>query len=297
MKIDGVFSGGGMKAIAFVGALQVMEERGYQFNRVAGTSAGALVAALIASGYKSKDITEIMENTQFGELVDGRKGIISFPFMKWIRLYWKLGLHRGDELEKWIRRLLADQGVETFADLPEGSLKIVASDLSRGRILVLPDDLKDYGILPEKFSVARTVRMSSGMPFFYEPVMLYDRTGEKSVIVDGGVLSNFPLWLFSQEEAFGPQRTVIGFQLRSDLKDQPSKKIDNAVYLYQSLFNTMRLAHDNHYITQQQAENIVFLPVDHVSTTHFTLDEETKKELIEFGRLRTEKFLQKRMRR
>lgn len=295
MIIDGVFSGGGIKAIAFVGALQVMEERGYRFQRVAGTSAGALVAALIASGYRSRDITEIMEKTEFEKLVDGRKGMISFPFMKWIRLYWKLGLYRGEELEKWIRRLLADQGVETFADLPEDSLKIVASDLSRGRILVLPDDLKDYGILPEKFSVARTVRMSSGMPFFYEPVMLYDRSGEKSVIVDGGVLSNFPLWLFSGQDPFEFKRPVIGFQLRSDLQHEPTKKIHNAVYLYQSLFNTMRLAHDNHYITKQQAENIVFIPVNHVSTTHFSLDDETKQKLIEFGRQRTEKFLNRRL--
>ncbi|HET7658227.1 MAG TPA: patatin-like phospholipase family protein [Bacillales bacterium] len=293
MIIDGVFSGGGMKAIALVGALQVVEEKGFRFQRVAGTSAGALVAALVASGYKSKEITGILQNTEFGKLVDGRKGIIAFPFMKWIRLYWKLGLYRGNELERWVGHLLAEKGVETFADLPEGSLKVVASDLSRGRILVLPDDLKDYGILPDKFSVARAVRMSSGLPFFYEPVLLYDRTGEKSVIVDGGVLSNFPLWVFDNQDPFELKRPILGFQLRTNLQNEPAKKIHNAVYLYQSLFNTMRLAHDNHYITQQQASNIVFIPVDNVSTTHFTIDDETKQQLIELGRQRTENFLKK----
>lgn len=292
MIIDGVFSGGGMKAIALVGALQVMEESGYRFQRVAGTSAGALVAAFVASGYDNREITQILKKTEFATLLDHRKSSVPFPFMKWIRLYWKLGLYRGDELEKWIRNLLREKGVDTFGDLPKGSLKVVASDLSKGRILVMPDDLHQYGILPEKYSVARAVRMSCSLPFFYEPILLYDRSGEKSVVVDGGVLSNFPLWLFDKE-TIDPKRPVVGFQLSTHLENQPIRKIRNAVDLYQSLFSTMRLAHDARYITQHQAAKIVFIPVDHVATTHFNLDEETKEDLIRLGRTRTEKFLKK----
>lgn len=290
--IDGVFSGGGMKAVALVGALQVMEERGYIFRRVAGTSAGALVAALLASGCRSPEITQILMETQFSNLLDHRKTIMPFPFMKWTRLYWKLGMYRGDALEKWIRGLLRDKGIETFADLPRGSLRVVASDLSKGRILVIPDDLPQYGILPEKFSVARAVRMSSSLPFFYEPVLLYDRSGEKSVIVDGGVLSNFPLWLYGRGKV-DPERPVIGFQLSPNLENQPTRKIKNAVDLYQSLFATMRQAHDARYIAQHEAAKIVFIPVDHIATTHFNLEDDKKEELIELGRVRTEKFLKK----
>ena len=56
--IDGVFSGGGMKGFALVGAYQVLEEKGYQFKRVAGTSAGAILACFIAAGYTGKEIEE-----------------------------------------------------------------------------------------------------------------------------------------------------------------------------------------------------------------------------------------------
>lgn len=292
MIIDGVFSGGGMKAIALVGALQVMEEKNYSFRRVAGTSAGALVAALLASGYNSPEITRIMRETQFSELLDHKKTIIPFPFMRWLRVYWKLGMYKGDALERWIRGLLRNKGIETFADLPEGSLRVVASDLSKGRILVMPDDLERYGILPEKFSVARAVRMSSGLPFFYEPILLFNRTGEKSVIVDGGVLSNFPLWLFDDGSS-RLKRPVIGFQLSTRLENQPVRKINTAVDLYQGLFATMKQAHDARYITQHDAAKIVFIPVDHVSASDFHLDEETKQKLIHYGRERTEKFLKK----
>lgn len=292
MIIDGVFSGGGMKAIALVGALQVMEESGYRFQRVAGTSAGALVAAFVAAGYNNREITQILKKTEFTKLMDHRKSSVPFPFMNWIRVYWRLGLHRGDALEKWIRRLLREKGVDTFGDLPKGSLKVVASDLSKGRILVMPDDLKEYGILPEKYSVARAVRMSCTLPFFYEPILLYDRSGEKSVVVDGGVLSNFPLWLFDRETS-DPERPVVGFQLSTHLENQPVRKIRNALDLYQALFSTMRMAHDARYIAQHQAAKIVFIPVDHVATTHFNLDLETKEDLIRLGRIRTEKFLKK----
>ena len=54
MLIDGVFSGGGLKGFALVGAYQVLEEKGYQFQRVAGTSAGAILASFIAAGYSAQ---------------------------------------------------------------------------------------------------------------------------------------------------------------------------------------------------------------------------------------------------
>lgn len=291
MIVDGVFAGGGMKAIALVGALQTMEEKHYSFERVAGTSAGALIAAMVASGYKSSEMTQILKTTSFEQLMTGGKRNISLPFMKWLRLYWKLGMYKGDVMEEWIRRLLRNKGVHTFADLPEGSLKVIASDLSEGEILVLPDDLKRrYNILPEKFSVARAVYMSSSLPFFFRPANLYNRLGEKSVIVDGGVLSNFPMWLFDRGDN-NARRPVIGFQLRTKPENQPARKIKNAVDLYQSLFFTMKSAHDARYITDNEAAKIVFIPVDQISTTQFDIDEASKDALLRLGQERTAKFL------
>ena len=62
-------------------------------------------------------------------------------------------------------------------------------------MMVLPDDLEKYGVSPDSFPVARALRMSCGIPFFFEPVRLKIGSGD-TIVVDGGVLSNFPMWIF-----------------------------------------------------------------------------------------------------
>ncbi|WP_078428723.1 patatin-like phospholipase family protein [Alkalihalobacterium alkalinitrilicum] len=293
MKIDGVFAGGGVRAFAFIGATQVLEERGFSFARLSGTSAGALFSALLKAGYTSHEINDLMNELNVAEFMDGRKTLLPFKWMKWIQLYFNLGMYKGDKLEQWISEKLEKKGVKTFADLPEGSLKIIASDLTKGRILVLPDDLPTYGLIPEKFSVARAVRMSSSIPYFFEPVKVYDPSGRKSYIVDGGVLSNFPLWVFMRELNQKLPRPVLGFRLTPNVNEIPPNEIHNAIDMFQSLFETMRKAHDVRYIIEEHAKNIVFIPVEDVKATDFDLSEEKKEALILLGRERTEKFLKK----
>ena len=77
-----------------------------------------------------------------------------------------MGLYKGERLEKWIAEKLRSRGIRTFADLPDQSLRIIASDLTNSTMLVLPDDLPKYHIDPNRFSVARAVRMSCSIPYF-----------------------------------------------------------------------------------------------------------------------------------
>lgn len=215
MYIDGVFSGGGIKGFALIGAYQAVEEKGLEFKCLAGTSAGSIIAAFIVAGYKGEDILEMMDEVDLKMFLDERKSILPFPLTKWISLYWKLGLYRGNKLEEWLIAKLKQKGISTFADIPANSLRVVASDLTNGRLIVLPDDLHRYGINPESFSVARAVRMSSSIPYFFEPVRLASSTGV-NIIVDGGVLSNFPIWLFYQNKEPFKTRPVLGIKLSSD---------------------------------------------------------------------------------
>lgn len=62
--------------------------------------------------------------------------------------------------------------MRTFADLPPGKLRIIASDITNGRILVLPEDIKRFGINPSSLEVAKAIRMSTSIPYFFDPVML-----------------------------------------------------------------------------------------------------------------------------
>lgn len=166
MEVDGVFSGGGIKGFALMGAYEVLESKGFVFKRLAGSSAGAIMAGLIAAGYTSKEIIKLMKETEVKEFLDHRRTLLPFPIAKWLLLYWKMGLYRGNALEEWLGKKLAVKGIYTFADLPKNKLRVIASDLTAGSLLVLPDDLGIYGIPKETFPVARAIRMSSCLPFF-----------------------------------------------------------------------------------------------------------------------------------
>ncbi|WP_027407765.1 patatin-like phospholipase family protein [Anoxybacteroides tepidamans] len=291
MDIDIVFSGGGVKGFALVGAYEAIEAKGLRLKRIAGTSAGSIIAALIAAGYTSRQIVEIIDGLDLQQLLDKRKEIIPLPLMKWVILYWKMGLYKGKVLEQWMEEILAAKGVRTFADLPEGHLYIVASDVTSGRILVLPTDLPQYGINPDTFSVAKAVRMSVSIPYFFEPTKLHTSNG-KFVVVDGGVLSNFPLFIFDEEKKI-KKRPVLGIQLSAKQNERPKKKIRNAIELYEALFRAMKEAHDARYISRRHEKNIVFIPVHNVLATEFAITSEERDRLIEYGKTKTEQFLKK----
>lgn len=293
MRIDGVFSGGGVKAIAFIGAIQVVEEKGYTFQRVAGTSAGAIMASFIAAGYSSNEIHTLFDELNLKKLLDPPKFGEWFPFAKWLSLYFRMGIYKGKKLEMWIEQQLKQKGISTFRDLPADSLKVIASDLTLGRLVVIPDDLERlYGINPNDFSVARAVRMSAGLPYFFMPDKLQGKTKQKSIIVDGGLLSNFPIWVFTTEDN-RRIRPILGMKLSTSLENPKPRKIKNAIEMFQALFITMKQAHDARHISKSEAVDIIFIPVEKVSTTDFDLSEQEKEDLIELGERYSKQFLKK----
>ena len=288
MKINGVFSGGGLKGFALVGAVGELESQGYQFERVAGTSAGAIVASFLAAGYTADEIETMLAEEDFEALLDPRNHLLPFPLMKWVSLYWRMGLYQGKALEQWFFDKLARKGCYTFGDLPQGALKLVASDLTNGKMMVLPDDLEQYGYDPDGFSIAKALRMSCGIPYFFEPVRL--KVPENTVVVDGGILSNFPMWIFDDDPSF-VKRPVVGLKLSRNRSEVPGRSIRNALQLFEALFSTMKNAHDEKYIEREQEHNIIFIPVENYNSTQFDMTEEQMAELLTIGSSRTKDFL------
>src|SRR5699024_49382 len=150
------------------------------------------------------------------------------------------------------------KGIVTFADVKDGYLKIVVSDISLGKLVVIPDDLQRlYGIDPRSFHVATAVRMSAGFPYFFMPKKMTNSRKEKSYIVDGGLLSNFPLWIFRENEKGLDKRPVFGVTLSDSLENNQPAKIKNALDMFQALFQAMLKAHDARYISSSKEDNIV----------------------------------------
>ncbi|HLR62428.1 MAG TPA: patatin-like phospholipase family protein [Lentibacillus sp.] len=292
MKIDGVFSGGGVKAYAFIGALERVYDHNHTFERVAGSSAGAIIAAFLASGYQFREMDEMIQELDTKKLMDAPKWTTFIPFSKWVNLYFQLGLYKGNKLEKWIHKQLARKKIHTFNDLKPGYLKVIVSDISLGKLVVIPDDLhRIYGINPDYFPVAKAVRMSAGFPYFFMPKNIPTKAnGKRSLIVDGGLLSNFPLWVFNAGNNRS-KRPVVGMKLNGHPAREKPREIKNAIDMFQALFSTMLNAHDARYVSTSEKENIIFLPVDHVETTDFELNPTARERLIRTGKDQAQEFL------
>ncbi|MFZ5642945.1 MAG: patatin-like phospholipase family protein [Bacillota bacterium] len=293
MKADAVFEGGGVKGIGLVGALYYAEkEKKIQWQNIAGTSAGAIVAALLASNYSADEIKDIIFGLDFSLIKD--KGFIdhfSIPG-KTLSLLLEKGIYEGKFIEKFMEGLLLKKGVSTFGDLRiEGEtnprymyrLNVIASDITRGKMLVLPADVRDYGIEPDSFSVARAVRMSMSIPVFYEPVAIdYLHNGKmiKSYIVDGGILSNFPVWLFDSE--CEPEWPTFGFRLIEPSYGEP-RSINNIIDFLAAMIGTMMEAHDERYIQDENFRRTICVPTMGVGTTEFDITPERKDMLFWSG--------------
>jgi NTE family protein len=168
-------------------------------------------------------------------------------------------------------------------------LRVITADISLGKLLVLPQDIADYGQAPDSLDIARAVRMSMSIPFFFEPVILQHR-GHPSYVVDGGVLSNFPVWLFDDETG-EPAWPTFGYKL-VDPSDGKPAAITGPVSLLGALFSTMMEAHDARYIQDQHFARTIAIPTLGVRTTDFDIAPARRDALYESGRQAAQEFFE-----
>jgi NTE family protein len=290
---DGVFEGGGVKGIALVGALSAFESRGFKWRNLAGTSAGAIVASLLASGYSAEELKDIIGRIDYAKFEDaspvGRIPLIG-PV---ISLLTSKALYKGDFFEEWLRGLLREKGISTFRDLKKKDddgtsftykLNVITSDISNQRLVVLPSGLGKYGIEPDEFSVARAVRMSMSIPLFFRPQKVAG-----SLFVDGGILSNFPIWLF--DAAGRPRWPTFGFKLvePESAEPQPSRRL---LEFSRAILDTMKNAHDKMTVEDVDMERTIAIPTLGVKTTQFDLSPEQRDGLYQSGLDTATRFLQ-----
>jgi len=291
MKTDAVFEGGGVRAIAFAGAVCCFEDHGYKWQRIAGTSAGSIVAALLAVGYTGRELKEIIEDIDYRQFMD-KDGIQSVPLVGGLLgLIVHKGIHSGNYLEQWIGSLLQAKGKTKFRDVSEkkrSRLKIIAADVTRKEILILPDDLARYGINPMDFEIARAVRMSSSIPFYFSPVLLAYHGG-KSVVVDGGILSNFPIWLFDVKGI--PRWPTIGFKLTGGRQTQREQCIKGVLSYALDIAETIIDRNEEIYLNDKDAVRTISIPTFGIKATRFDITREECRKLYDSGYNKAKEFI------
>ena len=311
-KVDLVLEGGGVKGIGLVGAVLTMSERGYVFPRVAGTSAGAIVASLIAAhqvaGRSLSNLETIMTSVDYGKFQDeqplerlgGTPGEIA-------ELLLHMGIAKGDYLVEWLGNVLADLGVHTFADLAISDtddpgtglpadqrfrLVVHTSDISRGALVRLPWDYPHYGQDPATMRVVDAVRASMSIPFFFRPVTFSTPSG-KVTWVDGGMLSNFPITVFDRTDGEPERWPTWGIKLSArPAAVQVDRPAGNDFQLAMSCLQTLMAGWDRYHLDDENVtQRTIFVDTGSMSATDFGITKQEQSQLFKSGRSAATSFL------
>jgi predicted acylesterase/phospholipase RssA len=358
MQYDLVFEGGGAKGMVFVGALEEFFSRGHSFDRLLGTSAGAITATLLAAGYTPEEMLEALAEKEDGasvfsgfmgrppafsdeeiensatlkllqgvkfnflpdrweQMLDSRLAralAASERFRHLMALVERGGWFAADRFVTWLcarldageckgsARSFSRLSLSHFFDRTGVELSLVASDTCNAAILVL-----NRHTAPD-CPLVWAVRMSMSIPLVWNEVIwqrdwgLYlgqDLTGH--AIVDGGLLSNFPIELLISGEPhvvrlMGNKRQsgVLGMLIDERLPVPGAKgllvTIDvktgdlKTLQRLRALVDTATTAHDK-MVIEEHSDLVVRLPAGGYGTTEFEMSDERRAALVDAGRV------------
>jgi len=318
-----VFEGGGVKGIAYVGALRVLEAKGILENirRVDGASAGAINAVLVGLDYSLTEVETILMNLDFKKFMDDSWGVVRDTD----RLLKRFGWHKGDYFREWIGDLIGAKTGNPDATFSE----IATQKKAKGfrDLYFMGTNLSTH--FSEIFScehtprmcVADAVRISMSIPLFF----VAQRSPRGDVYVDGGFLDNYPVKLFDrkryvEEYAANPSyyqnhneqlvregKTIspyvfnmetLGFRLDTAsetpaFRDQaapPRHTVDDFFDYVYALVDTVMNAQDNQHLHSDDWQRTIYIDTLGVRTTDFDLDNGKKEALVKSGKGNAEKY-------
>ena len=174
-------------------------------------------------------------------------------------------------------------------------MQVIATDISRHKMLVLPGDIAEYGVDPDTLEIAMAVRMSMSVPVFFETVCLQHPQKGPCHIVDGGVLSNYPIWLFDRQDKQVPRWPTFGFKLEDFRQGLPAdhySDINGPIDLCKSLVNTMLDAHDARAMEASERVRTIHIDTMGNSFVNFAMDTITRDRLYDSGVTAAGQFFQ-----
>ncbi|MDP2059193.1 MAG: patatin-like phospholipase family protein, partial [Flavobacteriaceae bacterium] len=232
IKVGLVLSGGGAKGFAHIGALKVIEDAGIRIDYIGGTSMGAIVGALYASGYTANQLDSIFKAIDFGALIqdriprsaktfyekeDAERYVLTLPF-KQFKISFPSAISKGQNIYNLLFRLTNHvRDIDDFNKLPIPFF-CVATDIETGEQVIL-----DHGYLPE------AIAASGAFPSLFEPVQIGDR-----LLIDGGVVNNYPL---DAVKAMGAD-VIIGIDVQDRLLNKDELRSATDVLLQISNMQT-----------------------------------------------------------
>lgn len=232
LKVGLVLSGGGAKGFAHIGALKVIEDAGIRIDYIGGTSMGAIVGALYASGYSANELDSIFRTIDFNALIqdglprsaktfhekeEAERYVLTLPFNKF-KISFPSAISKGQNVYNLLFRLTNHVNhIEDFSQLPIPFV-CMATDIETGEAVVL-----NSGFLPEALAA------SGAFPSLFEPVMIDGR-----MLIDGGVVNNYPL---DEVKAMGAD-VIIGIDVQDRMLTKEELKSATDILLQISNLQT-----------------------------------------------------------
>lgn len=314
--VDLVLSGGGVKGVGLVGAVVALMDAGYRPRRVSGTSAGSIVGAVVAAAQIGKmtsaQVKDLALQLDYSKFLDpGRVERVPFvgPSFALLR---GTGIYKGDYARDWVRNQLADLGVHTFGDLAIDDdelpveqryrLVVTVADTTTGQLVRLPWDYRRvYGLDPDDQSVADAVRASMSIPFFFRPVTLTSAEGRTSTLVDGGLLSNFPVDSLDRTDNQKPRWPSFGITVLPNLPDGNDSVIPALAalrhfgppHLLEDVITTVLVGRDQAYLNQPWVSaRAIRVDSTDVGFLDFDIDDDQVEALYQRGYSAAERFLE-----
>ena len=318
-----VFEGGGVKGIAYVGAMEVLDTKGIlkEIQRVGGTSAGAINAVLLGLNYSVAETREILGRLNFRKFLDDSWGIIRDTN----RLITEFGWYKGDYFREWIGGIIkAKTGNSESTFLEVNGLKterqfrdmyFMGTNLSTGF-----GEIFSFDHTP-RTCVADAVRISMSIPLFFAA----KRSMRGDVYVDGGVVDNYPVKLFDRQKYVAAHsrmpeyyekhnqelrqtgktispyvynQETLGFRLDSareiavfrDQAEPEHRKIEDFFAYTWALVETILNIQSSQHLHSDDWQRTIYLDTLGVGTTEFDLSDDKKTALVESGRVNTKKY-------
>jgi NTE family protein len=272
-----VFEGGGVKGIAYAGALQVFEQKGAlaQIKGVAGTSAGAITACLLSLRYSAAQIKVLVDQVDFGAFADHEN------IFKKLHYY---GLHPGDTFLDWLRQQIVAKGLSedaTFADFDKAgcmTLKVFACDINA-------QQLQEFSLKETpNVIVAEAVRASMSIPLYFNAWQFPSGVPNDHLFVDGGMVYNYPVFAFSNGKEINWE--VVGMRLEDVHSVHTPVEFGYGEWLKYVKYTFETLMKAQTFIYQRdpdQVQRTMVIDDLGISATDFDITEAQKTDLFNAG--------------
>ena len=279
LKYACLFGGGAIRGAAHAGVVKAMEELGIQYDTVAGSSVGSIVAALLAAGFNADELKEIFLKVNFELFKDIHLGFGN-----------QFAISKGEVFLEWIRELIEKKYYGS--SYVKGKNKPVTFADMKKNLVIITTNLSDFTCkefskskTPD-YEIAAAVKISSSMPGLMKPVEY-----ENSLLVDGDLQKSWPMWRLT-DTLLNLEERILEVRLEGDYGGDDMNVVNyfNTVYSCVTSFATDFVL--DRYIKNDKYDFIVVNTGD-VIIIDFNQPEEKREHLMEIGYNQTIKYFKK----